>query len=554
MTLIWFLLVLGVLVFVHEFGHFLMAKLYGVYVDRFSLGLGPRLFGVTLGETDYCISAIPFGGYVRMAGQFDVPEEYDKEAAERYKDVPTARWFNRQSVSRRMAIIVAGPLMNLLFALPVAFVMLTTGINQPLALDATTIGYVVPGSPAAVAGLVPGDVVRAIDGRPVPAWDEMVRAVRRKIGEQITVVIVRDGEEITVRATPGVDEEIGYLGIGIEQMQRGMVSSVDADGPAAQSELQLGDVVDRIVGVSSSELSLYALIDTIQDNPGRRLVCEVKRFPRVRGVEESNEYTTARVEVQSERVGRIEHADVGQLGGRMVLVPKENAPSDFPVRAGDRVLAIDGRNVGDQDLLELIYDLPAGEVDVTVTRVEGRIRKHRITTNLVLRVTDMGRIGVEFTEAQQRVVYSPVQALVLSPVRCYHVFLDTLDILRMMVERKVSIKGIAGPLTIARMTGAAARTGWDVLLGLVLLITVNLGILNLLPLPVLDGGHVVLLCIEGVIRRPLPTAFVLWFQKAGVFLLLALFAVVMYQDIIRLIVANESLGLLIGRVFDIFSL
>jgi regulator of sigma E protease len=553
MTLFWFLVVLGVLVFVHEFGHFIMAKLYGVYVDRFSLGFGPRLVGLTIGDTDYCISAIPFGGYVRMAGQFDLPEEYDKEALERYKDVPTSRWFNRQSVSRRMVIIVAGPLMNLLFALPVAYVMLTTGINQPLAMDATTIGAVLPGAPAAIAGLIPGDRVLSVNGVPVHSWQEVVRAVRRRIGEETSITVMRDGKHIKARVTPGMDEEIGYIGIGIDQMQRAMVATLDQDGTAAHSGLRVGDVVDRIIGVSSGLLSLDTLIDEIQAHPGRRLVLDVKRFPAVRGVNESNVFTSARVEVQAERVGRFAYTDVGEYGGDFVLLPKETAPSNFPVVAGDRIRAINGRPVKAGDVLDVIYALPAGEAEVTVERVEGRIAKQRVTTNLVLRVTDMGRIGVTFTEAQQRVVYTPLEALMLTPVRCYQVFLDTLDVLRMMIERKVSIKGIAGPLTIARMTGAAARSGWDVLLGVVLLITVNLGILNLLPLPVLDGGHVVLLCIEGVVRRPLPAQFIIWFQKAGVFLLLALFAVVMYQDIIRMIVANESLGLWIGHIVNLVS-
>jgi regulator of sigma E protease len=554
MTLFWFVVVLGVLIFVHEFGHFIVAKLFGVYVDRFSLGFGPRLFGITIGETEYRVSIIPLGGYVRMAGQFDLPEDYDKEATERYKDVPTVRWFNRQPVSRRMLIIIAGPLMNLLFALPVAFVMLTTGIQQPLPLDVTTIGAVLPGSPAAVAGIIPGDRMRAINGVPVHTWEQLVRAVRHRIGARTPITFVRDGKDITATIVPAVDQDAGYIGIGVDQMQRAMVSSITPDGPAAGSSLRDGDVVDRIVGLTSAELSMYALVDELQQHPDSRLVLGIKRFPPVRGVDETNTFTSSRAIVHAARVGRLAHVDFGELGGVLVLVVKDSAPTNFPVMTGDRIVAINGRQLSSKQLLHFIYALPAGDVAVTIERVEGRIAKRLVTTNAVLRVTDMGRIGVDFTEASQRVVYSPLEALMLSPVRCYQVFLDTLDVLRMMVERKISLKGIAGPLTIARMTAAAARSGWDVLLGLVLLITVNLGILNLLPLPVLDGGHVVLLAIEGIIRRPLPVRFVVWFQKAGVVLLLALFTVVMYQDVVRLIVANESLGLLIGRVADVLPL
>jgi len=177
MTLIWFLIVLGVLVFVHELGHFVVAKLCGVYVECFSLGFGPRLLWLRIGETEYRISAIPLGGYVRMAGQSDLAEDVEQEAATRYAHVAPGRRFDRKPVVTRMAIILAGPIMNLLFAVPIVFLVLVTGEGRPLALDATVIGRIAPSSPAAQAGLRPGDRILAADGQAMTSWQQWQRYV-----------------------------------------------------------------------------------------------------------------------------------------------------------------------------------------------------------------------------------------------------------------------------------------------------------------------------------------------------------------------------------------
>ena len=207
MTLLWFIIVIGIIVFVHEFGHFIVAKMCGVYVDTFSLGFGQRILWFKIGDTEYRISAIPLGGYVRMAGQVDVPEEYDKELAERYKDVPSYRRYDKQSVPRRMAIIVAGPLMNLLFALPVAFLLLVTGSNEPLDIDVTTIGSVIPGSPAQISGLISGDKILEVAGYKVKTWQDVVNQTRKRIGTKTSITYDRNGKEIIAEISPALDEE-----------------------------------------------------------------------------------------------------------------------------------------------------------------------------------------------------------------------------------------------------------------------------------------------------------------------------------------------------------
>ncbi len=546
MTLIWFVVVLGIIVFVHELGHFLVAKWCGVYVDCFSLGFGPRIAWLKIGETEYRISAIPLGGYIRMAGQFDIPEDIDKEAAKRYAHVPAYRRYDKQSVPRRMAIIAAGPLMNILFALPVAFLLLVTGQNQPLELDRTTIGNVIPGSPAAIAGLVPGDRILEIGGVPVRSWSDVVQQTLTRIGTKTTITYERQNNEITVPIEPGQNEELGYMGIGIARMMRAQIALIFSNTPASRSALQVGDVVDRLIGLNPSELSWSELDTEIKKRPNARLVLGVKRFPPVRYASESNIFETAKVLVETERAGRLAHIGIDAFSG--MIVCDENTPTNFPVRTGDRIKLINGRRLDPEEIARYVQKLPVGDVHVVIERIEGGIAKTKTVTNVTLHVVDAGRIGVMFGEAQQRIVYRPIEAMKASPVRAWDKFVETLQVLRMLLERRLGLNAFVGPIGIARITGMAARSGFDVLLNIVLLITVNLGILNLLPLPVLDGGHLVLLAGEAVYRKPLPVRFVLWYQKAGFALIILLMGYVLYNDVIRWIIDNESLGLLIGRL------
>jgi regulator of sigma E protease len=547
-TVVIFVVVLGILVFVHELGHFIVAKMCGVYVDCFSLGFGPRLLWLTVGETEYRISVIPLGGYVRMAGQFDVPEEYDQEAAERYKHIPAYRRYDAQSVPKRMAIIVAGPLMNLLFALPVAFILLVTGETQPLSFDATTIGTIVPGSPAAVAGMVPGDKIVSVGDRLVSDWDQMVGMIRGYINTETTITYKRGDERITVPVTPVLDMDKGYLGIGVQQMRRAQVATISSNSPAARSGLKEGDVVDRLFGLYAGEVSYATLIEEIHDRPDATLVFGVKQFADERYVTDSNTYETARVVCETERAGKFEYLSIYTVKGQDIFILDNDTPDNFPVNSGDRIIKINNRRFKPNTIQNYVMNLPAGKTPVLLERITGNVIKTLEKTNMVLNVQDVGRIGVGFVPATQIVKYHPLDALLMSPKLGYAKFMELMQVLKLLITRKIDLRTIAGPIGIARMTGTAAEAGFDVLLSFVLLITVNLGVLNLLPIPVLDGGHLVLLSLEAAYRKPLSTRFVLWFQKLGFIIILGLIALVIYQDIYNMLVANESIGLFLGRI------
>ena len=552
MTLLWFIIVIGIIVFVHEFGHFIVAKMCGVYVDTFSLGFGPRILWIKIGETEYRISAIPLGGYVRMAGQVDVPEEYDKELSERYKDIPAYRRYDKKSVPKRMAIIVAGPLMNLLFALPVACLLLFTGINEPLNIEVTTIGNIIPGSPAQISGLIPGDKILAIAGHKIYTWNDVIYQTRNRIGTKTSITYDRNGREIIAEINPVLDEEKGFMGIGISRMDRAQIGGITSNSPADKSSLQIGDVVDRILGIKTSELSINELTKEILKHPNQKLMLGIKRFPPIRYASQSNTFTSTNVFVTTKRAGKIEHITI--IPRTRIIYCEEDTPTNFQAKTGDEILLVNGRKISTEQLFEYIANLSKGKAILTVERTLGRIAKSKITTNLNVNIVDVGQLGVMFIPARQRILHHPLNALKESPDRAMEKVEETFQILKMLIQRKLGLNALAGPVGIARITGAAARSGFDVLLNFVLLITVNLGILNLLPLPVLDGGHLALLTAEGIYRKPLPLKFVLWYQKIGVFLLLALMGYVIYNDIIRWIIDSDKIGLLLGKFTQLIGM
>gem|GEM_PF-4858480 len=296
----------------------------------------------------------------------------------------------------------------------------------------------------------------------------------------------------------------------------------------------------------AEELSRARLIEEIRARPNKKLVLGVKRMPAVRVAGESNVIETVRVPVTTARAGGLEHVSI--YGN--ILGCEADAPSNFPVRTGDRVIAAYERPLAPEDVQEFIAAQPAGDLPLTLERITGTFIKRRIVTNVIVRVKDVGMLGVLFEPASQRIVYPPDMALERCIERSVAVVVDTFAALKMMVQQRVGMKALAGPLAIARMTGRAAQAGMDVLLQLVLIITINLGILNLLPIPVLDGGHIVMLSIEGLIGRPLPVRLQVWIQHVGLLLLLLLFGVVMYNDALRWLADNERLGLLLGEVVD----
>jgi len=350
-SIIAFIVVLGVLIFFHELGHFLVARLCGVGVEKFSLGFGPRLLGRRVGRTDYRISAIPLGGYVKMVGEDPEGEIDPADAAES---------FTHQPVSRRMAIVAAGPAFNVLLAVVIFYLVFQI---VGLTVMRPTVGGVSEDSPAAASGLQAGDRITAVDGTPVTSWDEMARRIAASEGRPLQLAYQREGDTGRVRVRPEVRETPDIFGQPVERY---------------------------VIGIT--------------------------------------------------------------------------AAGDFETR----------------------------------------------------RVGPLAAAGAALSQT-----WAITELTVVSVVK--------------MIQGTLSAKNLGGPIMIAEMAGQQAREGVVNLVFFTALISINLAILNILPIPVLDGGHLLFFAIEALRGRPVSIRVREIAQQAGMFILMMLMVLVFYNDIARIL-------------------
>ena len=430
-------LVLGVMILVHELGHFIVARLFRVRVDVFSIGFGPRLFGWKKGATDYRVSALPFGGYVRMAGQ-DLSEIDSGDKA------PTGSPDELMSKPRwqRALISFAGPAVNLIFPLFLLTGFFTlVGVPYSAFLnDPARIAALPPSSGTAASPLKVGDTVLSINGVATPTWEQALRALKQPAtGDTIRLEVNDAGTRRTVEvpakdaATP--NRILGYAPI------RPVIDQVAPGTPADHAGLSEGDVV---VGVNGTKIQYWdEFVDAVQGSQGKPLSLDI------------------------ERKGQIIHTSV---------TPKKD-------------LAESGENV---------YQIGILRSDDTVYK--------RVSFSENVRFA--GLTTVDITDR-------------------------TLDVVGKLLRGRVSIKQLQGPVEIAHQSGQAVRKGPFNVVSLMVLISINLGILNLLPIPILDGGNILLLAIEGTMRRDMSMSFKERFIQVGLVFLLVIFAIVMYNDIVR---------------------
>ena len=412
-------IVLGVLIFVHEAGHFLVAKLFRVRVLVFSLGFGKRLFGFRRGGTDYRVSVIPLGGYVRMAG--DTPEEGRSGAPDEYLSKP--KW-------QRFVILFAGPFMNLLIA--VAFL---TGLDMsgtPTAILRPKIGEVVPNKPAARAGLKAGDVIVAIDGEAVDDFEDVRLIVSTHAGTPLRVDYLRDGVRGTTTLTPVAEQhEFGLVGIAGVAAFTPPIVGVDPGSPADRAGLRDGD---RILTANGKDIvQLTDLTPVFASSKNRPIVMAVERGGQ-------RYYVSIPPDVKD--------------SSRGIGIPMEIRKLPFP--------------------------------DAVKSALKENVKMARVSFMTI------GRL----------------------------------------LRAEGSVKELSGPIAIARISGAAVRLGLKPMIGLMALISLQLGIMNLLPIPVLDGGHIMILLIEGVVGHDLSLRVKERIQQVGFAALATLMLVVLYNDVI----------------------
>jgi regulator of sigma E protease len=449
-TLILTIIVLGVLVFVHELGHFVIAKWAGVGVPRFSIGLGPRLVGVKVGETDYCLSAIPFGGYVKMAGM-EGEEAFEGmeggESDDGSGTVPPQKRFENKSIAWRLAILSAGVAMNFILGW-IIYVSLAWHDGIPT-VDGTTVASV----DAAVVTVHPeldalsGETIAAVEGLSVSNWQELTDAVVLAEDGELEIGIASD-RSVTVPVADHRDRE--RIAAGLVPLVPSLIEEVQEGSPAARAGIEPGDRVVSIDGI------------------------ETPSFDRV------SEVVQARP---------------------------------------DKIVPVVVERVVDGESRQLSLTVETG-VEKAPRRTDGKF-------------VDVGVLGVG--AKIDRINLGPGEALVIGTQAAGRASMLILSGLYDIVTGGVSLKAVGGPVAIGQLTGHFARQGISSLLGWVALFSINLAILNLLPIPVLDGGHIVFLGIEAARRRPLSTNQKLRLSQVGLAFLVLLMAWAFTADILRVV-------------------
>ncbi len=434
-------IVLGVMILVHEFGHFAAAKLLGVRVEVFSIGFGKRLFGIKRGDTDYRISALPLGGYVKMTGvnAIEMPEE--RTVADAGND---AGEFLKHPRWQRLIIAVAGPVANIVMAVLLLTTVFALHHEVPYGLyEPAVVGWCLPGSPAAAAGLQEGDRILQIGEARNPTWQDAMNKVLINPNEPLAVRVQRGAEVLPLTIVPKADGRSQTGDVGWFQQRPFVVTWLEKGWPAALAGLRIGDEI-----VSADGKPIHAteqMADYLQSTKGKAVVLEVRRNSQ-----------TLMLSVTPKLIALDPHTEAYRIGfaSRPIQVEK----------------------------------LPIGEA---FQRSVGECKK---LSGLVFEL--IGR----------------------------------------MAERKVSVKQMSGPIEIVRLSGEMVRErSLNDMLGFMAMISLQLGLFNLLPIPILDGGLIAMLLVESVMRRDINEAIKIRLYQAA-FVCLVLFAgMVIFNDVVKML-------------------
>ena len=426
-SLIAFIFVLGVLIFVHELGHFLVARWLGVRVITFCIGMGPKLLKWRRGDTEYAIAALPIGGYCKMAGEN--PDEPQTGAPDEFLSRP--KW-------DRLRILLAGPVMNILLAVVLTTIVVAQGAQVPIfESDPVDVAVVTRGSAAERGGIKTGDRIIKVGSQKTATWERFYLAIGGRADRDVPITLLREGREMVLTVKPEAQTKMRIGDIGVLPDVHPGIRSVEANSPADKAGIKTGDVVLALNGdpiIFSGQLS-----------------AEIRKHPE--------EAITLKVE-----------------------------------RAG-------------------------ASLDIAVTpRRQGQI----------------GLIGVGIQDPYRTIKPGPLGSIKLSLERNVQFSGLIFQTIGGLLTRETSPNQLMGPVAIAQMSGDYAAAGWIALFTFMASLSLNLGLLNLLPIPILDGGHIFIMAIEGIVRRDLSLKVKERLMLAGFVVLMLLMVTVVYNDLARI--------------------
>ncbi|HYP77227.1 MAG TPA: RIP metalloprotease RseP [Polyangiaceae bacterium] len=515
MDLFYPIILISSLIFVHELGHFLFAKAFGVKVLTFSLGFGPKVLRLRGRETEYCVSLIPLGGYVRMleAAKSDVVLPEDRR-----------RTFESLPLYKRIVIVLAGPAMNLVFPVLLYFaVFVGDGPFLP-----PTVGIVLPGHPAD-GKLMAGDRIMSVNGEEVATFDEVERIVAKSPGELLHFKVFRDNRHVDVEVTSeekverrelDITDRVGSVGIATSA-PAAVIGVPNAESPAYRAGLRTFDIVTNVGGLPVRRFR--DLNEAFRDNAGETLPITYLRPISVPnalgGLADAAVFEAGVVALTPDAAGTtlLERTGLELADLYAAVVPEDSYFYKAGLRPGDKVLKFDGEPVAAWSTFrERVMAQPdrPHRIDYQAAR-DGVVRSGTFQVRREDFTDDHGQSFSRYVlQIQDWVPLAPEDSVEHSAPLRYAMtkaIEETADVthfvmvsLVRLIEGRISLKALSGPITIYEVAGEEGRKGADHFIWVMALISINLGLFNLLPIPVLDGGHLLFFGIEGVLRRPLP--------------------------------------------------
>jgi len=546
------ILALGFLIFIHELGHFLAAKRSGIRVEKFSIGFGPSLIGFTRGETEYCISLVPFGGYVKMAGEN--PEE--RPEGEHYivaEDNPTGE-FPTAPVRHRIFVAVAGPAMNILLGTVLFSLVYIIGLNansvrivemltdEPIGKSEqpTQIGLVAEDGPAKAGGIEPGDTIISINGRQIRSWQDFnMRILTNKPEKELEIVVSRDGQQKTLYVTPASYNRkgIGRVGqIKVSALQEIMVGAVEEGSSAANVGIRSGDLIEKINGKDIYHVPEFGSpIWQIPDWLGKAH----QEF--YRQIKESPEIV---LEVKRGEESLAFNLPIGWTNS--VIVEEESEAEQAGIQTGDQIVGVNGESIENFELHPRLYELAQTQPNQAI-EINLRRNGEQVSAMLTPQIIDdenqldlrglhwkMSLSGLEFTVPPTIIpTYNLIEAMGKGVTTNWLIFKNITRMLQRLVTREVSPKFLSGPIGIVDITRKVIQIGFTSFLFFVGFISVNLAIINLLPIPIADGGLILFFVLEKLRGKPLSLRKQILIQQVSIVLIIGLFLYITWFDILR---------------------